>query len=280
VAKEFGRLFGRHFLQISNPSHLVGNFNAHLRDVVVLFADEAFYAGDKKHESILKTLITEETIQIEAKGVDVETSANFVHLLMASNDMHVVRATGDERRFFVLDVGTGQQKNSSYFAAISSDLSSGGYENLLHFLLRYDLSNFDVREVPQTMALLDQQQSTLESAERLVFEMLDRAELPFVTEWTGEIGGGPRRPFVATGAFQLWAQTVLKREVAEKRIGELFKSLGAEPARRGPRGWIMPTVKEARAAWDQRRFKMDWDDAEEWYVAINPDKWRSDVAPF
>src|SRR5262249_18800266 len=67
AAREFGRLFGRHYLTVSNPSHLVGNFNAHLRDTVFLFADEAFYAGDKKHESILKTLITEASIAIEAK---------------------------------------------------------------------------------------------------------------------------------------------------------------------------------------------------------------------
>ena len=46
-AKHFGKLFGRHYLEVSNSSHLVGNFNAHLRDTVLLFADEAFYANDK-----------------------------------------------------------------------------------------------------------------------------------------------------------------------------------------------------------------------------------------
>jgi hypothetical protein len=44
------------------PSYLerqapVGNFNVHLRDCVMLFADEAFCDGDKQHESVLKTLI-------------------------------------------------------------------------------------------------------------------------------------------------------------------------------------------------------------------------------
>ena len=34
VAKIFGSLFGRHYLHVANPSHLVGNFNAHLRDVI------------------------------------------------------------------------------------------------------------------------------------------------------------------------------------------------------------------------------------------------------
>src|SRR5262249_30889666 len=155
-ATHFGHLFGRHYMQVSNPSHLVGNFNAHLRDTVLLFADEAFYAGDKKHEGILKTLITEDTIPIESKGVDVVTCPNFVHLIMASNEPHIVRAGIDERRFLVLDVGEGHKQDIEYFKAIASELENGGYANLLDFLLRYDLSGFEVRTVPGTAALSEQ----------------------------------------------------------------------------------------------------------------------------
>jgi hypothetical protein len=52
------RAFGQHGIKISSAAHLVGNFNVHPRDCVVLFADEAFYAGDKQHEGRLKSLIT------------------------------------------------------------------------------------------------------------------------------------------------------------------------------------------------------------------------------
>jgi len=44
------KLLGQHGMQIFNPEHLVNKFNAHLGDCVALFADEAFYAGDVKHE--------------------------------------------------------------------------------------------------------------------------------------------------------------------------------------------------------------------------------------
>jgi hypothetical protein len=33
-------LLGQHAIQVSNPKHLVGAFNVHLRDCVFLFADE------------------------------------------------------------------------------------------------------------------------------------------------------------------------------------------------------------------------------------------------
>ena len=59
------RMFGSHGLHISNPKHLVGAFNAHLRSCLLLYADEAFWAGDKQGESTLKALITESTLTIE-----------------------------------------------------------------------------------------------------------------------------------------------------------------------------------------------------------------------
>lgn len=155
-AKEFGSLFGHHFLPVSDPKHLVGSFNAHLRDCVVLFGDEAFYAGDLKHASVLKMLITEEVITVEAKGVDAISAPNCVHLIMASNEQHVVPTGVNERRFLVLEVGKEHQDDTKYFGALREQMKKGGREALLAYLLSYDLSKFDVRRVPHTRALQQQ----------------------------------------------------------------------------------------------------------------------------
>lgn len=168
----FGALWGRHYLQVSSAKHLVGQFNAHLRDCVVLFADEAFFAGDKQHESVLKTLITEDTVVVEGKGVDAEIGPNFTHLLMASNGHWVVPAGSDERRFLVLDVGEGQKQSSAYFKAIRHAMDNGGREALLHFLMHVDLTNFDVRKVPQTDALRDQKLFSMSPEEQWWMERL------------------------------------------------------------------------------------------------------------
>jgi hypothetical protein len=156
LARTFGRLFGRHFIHVSNALHLTGNFNFHLRDCAVLFADEAFYAGDRKHASTLKTLVTEDSIMVEPKGVDTEMAPNCLHIIMASNDDWVVPAGIKERRFCVLDVKDAHIQDSGYFGAISAAMRNGGYSNFLHTLMTYDLSKFDVRNVPQTRALQDQ----------------------------------------------------------------------------------------------------------------------------
>ena len=104
----------------------MGNFNAHLRDAAFVFADEAIFAGDKAHESVLKALITEQYIMIETKFQNAVMAKNCVHLMIASNDEWVVPAGFDERRFFVLDVAAHHQKDSNYFAAIDEQMEQGG----------------------------------------------------------------------------------------------------------------------------------------------------------
>ena len=172
VAKAIGKLFGRHFLHVANAQHLTGNFNYHLRDCVLLFADEAFYAGDKRHASVLKTLITEDSLVIEAKGLDSEMSQNCTHLIMASNDDWVVPAGMNERRFFVLDVSNEHRQDTTYFNQINKDLEDGGLSNLLHFLLEQNIKEFNVRKIPQTVALQEQKVYSFSAEEEWWFSKL------------------------------------------------------------------------------------------------------------
>lgn len=180
----FGRIFGRHYLMVSKPEHLVGNFNAHLRDVVLLFADEAFFAGDKRNESALKTLVTERTLTIERKGVDAEVSANCVHLMMASNEKWVVPAGSDDRRYFVLDCLPDKIGNRAYFDALVKQMENGGDSALLHFLLTYDLKGFDIRSVPKTEALREQKALSMDPDAEWWLQILRRGTvLPEHDEW-------------------------------------------------------------------------------------------------
>lgn len=274
-AKVLGSLFGRHFLHVSNPSHLVGNFNAHLRDVVLLFADEAFYAGDKKHASILKTLITEETIQIEAKGVDVESSPNYVHLIMASNDDHVVPASGDERRFLVLDVGAEEQQRSDYFKAISKQMDDGGREALLHLLLTYDLSDYEVRNVPQTDALKEQKELSLGPDQDWWFNKLkDGSVFPEDDGWLDEV----RKEALVGDYIEHTKKWMVTRRGSETALGKFllkhcpsmqvsqkmatFTEVDAQgyttEVRKRAYFWSLPTLDQARQTWDELHGKFNW----------------------
>lgn len=160
-AKHFGHLFGRHFFHLTNAAHLFGVFNSHLRDAIIVFGDECFYAGNKSHESDLKTLITESTNMIEAKGVDAEAAPNYTHIILASNEAWVVPAGAADRRFFVLDVADTKQRDTTYFAGLERSLKRGGYEAMLYELLNRDITGFDVQDIPHTDALAQQKTLSL-----------------------------------------------------------------------------------------------------------------------
>jgi hypothetical protein len=152
----FGELFGRHYVYVSQGDHLVGKFNKHLAEAVVVFADEAFFAGDVKHKSQLKAQITEPSRMLEPKGIDVIPVRNCMHLIMASNETWVVPAGPDERRYFVLNVGADHIQDLPYFTAIKAEMATGGREALFHMLMTRDLSSFNKRQIPQTEALAEQ----------------------------------------------------------------------------------------------------------------------------
>jgi hypothetical protein len=174
LARALVKVFGQHGMQISQGKHLTGNFNQHLRDCICLFADEAFYAGDPSQTGVLKTLITEPEISIEAKYFNAVQTKNFLHIIMASNNEWVVPASIDARRFFVLQVADTKIGDHAYFAAICQQMEDGGHGAMLHDLANYDLAGFNVRAVPETEALQRQKKLSLQCHQRWWMEVLTR----------------------------------------------------------------------------------------------------------
>jgi len=162
-ARVLGWLYGDHFLQINNARHLTGNFNAHLANTLLLFADEAYFPGDRTGEGALKALITEPTTPLELKGKDVIAVSCHLRIVMASNSEWVVPAAGDDRRFAVFDVSRIHAQDTAYFGSIWAQLETGGYEALLHHLQNYKLGGVDLRKIPDTEARREQQEQSFDS---------------------------------------------------------------------------------------------------------------------
>jgi len=173
----FGKIFGNHYLQINNQKQLTSRFNHHLKDVLFLFVDEGFWAGDKAGEGVIKGLVTEDTLTIEGKGKDVITLANHINLAMASNNEWVVPAGMSERRFTVLDVSEEKKQNKKYFKAIIDELKNGGYEAMLYDLLEYDISKVDVSQIIKTAAGFDQKVQSMTPVQKFWYEKLRSGQL-------------------------------------------------------------------------------------------------------
>lgn len=222
-ATALGKLFGPHFFHASSTGQFIGRFNAHLKDKVLVFGDEGFWAGDKPSESALKRLVTESVLAIEPKGKDILTVPNFIHLIMATNEEWFVPAGSWERRFACFDVLPAQQGNRDYFGRMVTDLESGGYAALLHDLLCFDYAGLGIDPcvIPNTEAL--QTQKELSAPNEIKF-MLDVCEEgSYLPDWEDE-ASIPFGPF-----YEAYLQACRgypgKRRITKKAFGMLLTRL-------------------------------------------------------
>lgn len=176
--ESYAKLFEPHFYHASSTGEIVGRFTEHLKDILLIFLDEAFYAGDKKHVGALKKMITEGTRAIEGKFKDPVIVTNRLKLILASNDAHVIPAQFFERRFMVLDVSPARQQDTEFFGALKKQLKNGGHEAFLHDLLERDISKFNHRDCPRTDALAEQQAYSFSEVESYWFEILEDGVFP------------------------------------------------------------------------------------------------------
>jgi hypothetical protein len=237
-------IFGEHGLQIFDPAHLTGKHNQHLQNKLFLFADEAFWAGDRTAERTLKGVVTEKRMMIEPKGVNAFPWPNRLSIYMAANADWVVPASHDERRYAVGNVNERWKQNEDYFIPLFAEIKGGGAAAMLYDLLKLDLGNWHPRKVPQTKALLEQKMLSLGGLEQWWVAMLNVGELPQPDK------KNPRR--VRSELLLEAAQNYSQRNkyLNETELGTFMGKMGCKHHSDGKRwGWIFPPLPEAREDW-------------------------------
>ncbi len=155
------KLFGDHAMITSRGEGLTGRFNWEFADKVLLCADEAFFVGDGKQHDALKSYLTEPVFTFEKKFQDSVSLPNHCGVIMSTNREWAVPADAGDRRMCVLDVSQCRKGDSAYFKAFIAERDGTGPADLLAYLMKHDISQFDVREFPRTQALEEQQVSTI-----------------------------------------------------------------------------------------------------------------------
>lgn len=178
VVQMFERIFGkRNYAHLSRSEELV-KWNSLVSGKVVVFADEAFFAGDKENTGALKRIITEPTITVSRKHLDSTEEPNCIHLFMATNEDWAIPAGIGERRFFALRVRDEQAQDPNYFTPLYDEMNNGGVEAFLHLLRARPVTVARIRAVPKTEELRVQQDQSLPLEMRWLQECL----------WEGTIG--------------------------------------------------------------------------------------------
>lgn len=257
-----GVLLGQHYAPLGNVSELVSNFNFHLKNAVLIHANEAFWGGHKKEIGTLKTMITEETCLIEAKGKDRILVKNYKHVIMSSNEDWPVHLDPDDRRFYVLRISENHKEDVPYFEAIQDQLNNGGYEALLYDLLNEDLTQFDPRRFPGSTEAFDIKIRSADSTHIYIYEALrdgcfyigipyDNARDLGVTQegiWRVRM---PKNDIFKD--YVVWCKVNGYKHEPNNQFGKVLKKLipsttEARPSIAGIRVWsyILPSLEDAR----------------------------------
>jgi len=270
---------GHHGLHVTHCEHLTGRFNHHLWTCVYVFADEAFWAGDKQGEAILKSLITERPLMVEKKGVDTVQGVNRVKLGIASNMDWVVPASHDERRYAVTDIDNRyamgeapDEERKQYFGAISREIAEGGVAAMLYDLLQMDLGDWHPREIPTTAGLMRQKKESLRGNYQWFEALLQAGQLPVNA-------GRPNRIFTDDLLAYVKNFRGLEYATDESIASFLYGEMGfvAElspegnrfrAAKGGSRGWEFPPLLQLRSRWETKfHGKWHWhDDIDKWQL--------------
>ena len=262
--KWFGGLFGSHFLHLDSEHRLLGNFNAHLHNAIFIFADEAVWAGGKQGLGALKRLITEDTLAIERKGLDVINVKNMIHMMVASNEDWVVPASFDNRRFAIFRVSDRHRNDAKFFGAVADELfNRGGLSALLYDLLEAQLIN--LRDIPETAELAEQKKYTMPPKIMWWYEMLVEGTL-----WDSAIARSHDSFYVDPN--ELYRQYVETLRVSERSmslgmkgaLGRQLRKLLPEPypfyeMTNNARHWVFPSLEACRAFFNENYMQGEWD---------------------
>jgi Bifunctional DNA primase/polymerase, N-terminal/Primase C terminal 2 (PriCT-2)/Family of unknown function (DUF5906) len=259
------RIFGSHGVHVSNAKHMVGHFNAMLRNCVLLHADEAFWAGDKAGESVLKSMITEPVLMIEQKGVDPVQCHNMLHVIMTTNAAWAVPARHDARRYCVFDVSDTRKHDRAYWDALNQEMDNGGLAAMLYDLDAMELDGWHPRQIVKTEALQDQKELSMSWLDQWWEDVLQTGKLPFIII----IRKGEKA--VVTNKVRgavLYEQA--KRHAQWLKPSQTAFGLYLRKTLTGLRShdengavWVLPELGKCRSDWEKRFGEWKWDNLKE-----------------
>ncbi len=224
------QIFGSHASKINGAGNVAGRFNGVVANKLLIFADEVDLT-DPKVSDKLKSIISETTVNMERKGLEVEPLPNYCRLIFASNRGRVINAGLRERRYFVLEPSDEKAQDIEYFKRLREWINDGGSSKLLHYLLEVDISEFSPYKCPQTKALIDEKLSSLAGVNQFFYEQITSND-PF---------GGVRRISATdlVDKFHLWNISEghqISKASCRSSLGKLLSKLKFEAIGRSDRG--------------------------------------------
>jgi hypothetical protein len=218
----FSRILGKAFVTVTNDEHIHGRFNSHFTNALVLHSEEALYAGDKKHASVIRSLITDQTRILELKGIDARQIRNFLRLVITSNDLYSAPVKPGDRRYNIFEMQS-RKASPRLVERVLQELAGTGPQALHHFLLNE--FNYDpavARTTIKNESLLALKGINLQPMESWWHDVLQAGQmLPDYLAWASkenDDGGKDDWPAVVSSVALHTAMTLKAKERGQRQI--------------------------------------------------------------
>lgn len=272
VEEVMRRILGSAFSMEKDTRFLTKDFNSRVGGRLLIFADEAIFAGDPQAAARLKTFLTAPKLDIRALYRDSVDVDNHARVFAAANPGpvrgFVLALDRDDRRWTVAEASEHRIGDTKYFERLMAEITNGGAEAFHAFLLNPQLlAKVNLRLPYQTASTAEQKVASLGDAEAFIYEALRSGEVQIgVPQTMGGSGDKLDRVAWKTGCetavvknqlhagYLLWSKATNRRRepllaspfavVLRQMIPEIGDSRTGSEAR----SWKLPSLPEARAA--------------------------------
>ena len=216
-------------LQAQDVQEVLGRFTGSLERSMFVLMDEALFTHDRKSSDQLKSKVAEPVMRIEEKHQPARTINSLHRFIAATNHSHFANIDHDDRRLFICEVSDVYKQDTEYFKrfhdALKDDHSVAAF---VYHLMNLDISDFNVRQRPQTNEHIEQKLESLSGIDRWWFSSLhdgrfSSAEyLAQKQDWDGPIRWSTQDLKAAYLSFNKQAERYT--QLTEKKlIGEIKK---------------------------------------------------------
>ncbi|KAK3253389.1 hypothetical protein CYMTET_37388 [Cymbomonas tetramitiformis] len=170
-----------HYYTGTRTQDIVSHFNGAMCDSLLVFLNEAGYAGNHEVTGILRGMATNTRTSKTYKGKETEFTDTFFRIIKGTNEKRVTEVTGKARRDFCFQPTGKYLKDRAWWVRMRQQMKSAnnlGIRRLLHELLHViDITNYDPASAPKSAALenarWDQRKLSLKPVEDFAHWFLD-----------------------------------------------------------------------------------------------------------
>lgn len=161
------RIYGE-YTSIITQNDLEGSFNGWASKKLFVIGNEVVSRQEMFHKKgVMKNMISEPEWTINEKNINQRQEANHANFVFFSNFLQPVTPDKEDRRYLIL--WTPPKREKAFYKSVAHERDHGGTEALYHYLLNYDLGEFDEYTEPvMTIAKQDLIHLSMKSDERFI----------------------------------------------------------------------------------------------------------------